>query len=97
VSHSTNRQTPVLAMAVVLVSLVAALTAGMLEPRAARAADPTDDSDTELAKKTQNPVADLISIPLQHLAADVLQCGTAEVRVGLAVRFQIQFLLPGFK
>src|SRR5262245_48904833 len=25
-----------------------------------------DDSDTDLAKKTQNPVADLISVPFQH-------------------------------
>jgi len=32
---------------------------------AARAASAADDSETDLAKKTQNPVADLISVPLQ--------------------------------
>ncbi len=32
---------------------------------ATRAASAADDSETELAKKTQNPVADLISVPLQ--------------------------------
>jgi len=47
-----------------LVALVAALMlSGMVSARHARAAD--DESATELAKKTQNPIADLISVPLQ--------------------------------
>lgn len=45
------------------VALIAALLLGdALGGRPARAAD---ESATELAKKTQNPVADLISVPLQ--------------------------------
>ena len=44
--------------------IIAALVlAGTLQICAAGAAD---DSNTELAKKTQNPVADLISVPLQN-------------------------------
>ncbi len=45
-------------------ALLAALALGLggAAPRAAAA----DDEATELAKKTQNPVADLISIPLQN-------------------------------
>jgi len=45
------------------VAVIAALLLGVaLGGRAARAAD---EDATELAKKTQNPVADLISVPLQ--------------------------------
>jgi hypothetical protein len=42
--------------------LTALLLAGGVQGRPARAAD---DDATELAKKTQNPVADLISVPFQ--------------------------------
>jgi hypothetical protein len=47
-----------------LVALLAALAAaaGLL----AGPADAADDTNTELAKKTQNPVADLISVPFQN-------------------------------
>ena len=46
----------------VLAGLIAVLVlAGMLHARGAGAAE----DDTELAKKTQNPVADLISVPFQ--------------------------------
>jgi hypothetical protein len=49
---------------VVLAGLIAALVlAGMLH---AREADAVEDN-TELAKKTQNPVADLISVPFQSV------------------------------
>ena len=41
--------------------MVALVFAGGLQARQANAAD--GDSETELAKKTQNPVADLISVP----------------------------------
>ena len=43
--------------------MVALVLGGGLQARAAHAAD--GDSETELAKKTQNPVADLISVPFQ--------------------------------
>src|SRR5262249_61405617 len=41
----------------VVVPIAAVLLAGSLR---------ADDSETELAKKTQNPVADLISVPFQN-------------------------------
>src|SRR5262245_29321407 len=47
--------------------IAALLLAGRV--RAEQAASPSGgdtESDTELAKKTQNPVADLISVPFQH-------------------------------
>ena len=48
-----------------VVPIVAVLFAGPL--RAEEAAKPaTGESETDLAKKTQNPVADLISIPFQN-------------------------------
>ena len=47
---------------VLLAALVAILPA---RPLRAEEAAPTSDSETDLAKKTQNPVADLISVPLQ--------------------------------
>jgi hypothetical protein len=48
-----------------VVALVAVLSAGPL--RADEAAKPaTEATETELAKKTQNPVADLISVPFQN-------------------------------
>jgi len=50
--------------ALLVVPIVAVLFAGPL--RAEEAAEPSaGESETELAKKTQNPVADLISIPFQ--------------------------------
>ncbi len=52
------------AMLAGLATLVTALVlAGALQPRVAGAAG--DESETELAKKTQNPVSDLISVPFQ--------------------------------
>jgi len=49
----------------VLVALVAALmVSGMVSARHVCAAE--EESATELAKKTQNPVADLISVPFQN-------------------------------
>ena len=44
---------------IALLALAGALVAG---PQGLRA----DDSEEELAKKTQNPVADLISVPIQN-------------------------------
>ncbi len=50
----------------ILVVLVSALAvSGALETNLALAAD-EEESATELAKKTQNPVADLISVPFQN-------------------------------
>jgi hypothetical protein len=50
----------------ILVVLVSALAVtGALQARLALAAD-EEESATELAKKTQNPVADLISVPFQN-------------------------------
>jgi hypothetical protein len=50
----------------IMVALVAVLAAtGVLHPQPAWAAD-EEESATELAKKTQNPVADLISVPFQN-------------------------------
>jgi len=52
-----------IALATLLLALAAALALSLLlHPEEARAAD---ESETELAKKTQNPVADLISVPFQ--------------------------------
>ncbi|HUM18428.1 MAG TPA: hypothetical protein VL086_22235 [Candidatus Nitrosotalea sp.] len=45
--------------------LVATTVAAILSPRPVGAAD-AEESATELAKKTQNPVADLISVPFQN-------------------------------
>ena len=45
--------------------VTALLLAGALRAEAA-AASGDEQSDTELAKKTQNPVADLISVPFQN-------------------------------
>ncbi len=51
-------------VAAVLAALIMVLVlAGALQAQEAGAAD---DSETELAKKTQNPVADLISVPFQN-------------------------------
>ncbi len=61
-SRSTHHPRSVAAMAWALVALIAVLMLGAGLP--AWAAD-ADDENTELAKKTQNPVADLISIPFQ--------------------------------
>jgi hypothetical protein len=47
----------------VAMTMAALLLAGILQICAAGQAD---DSNTELAKKTQNPVADLISVPFQN-------------------------------
>ena len=48
-----------------LVGVVAALAvAGVLQSGPAAAAD-DKESATELAKKTQNPVADLVSVPFR--------------------------------
>jgi hypothetical protein len=59
--NHTERSTCVThAMAMIMAAL---LLAGILQICASGVAD---DSDTELAKKTQNPVADLISVPFQN-------------------------------
>ena len=53
----------------ILAGLSFLLVATAFSPRslAAQAAAPAGEHDaTELAKKTQNPVADLISVPLQN-------------------------------
>lgn len=50
-------------MLAILVGLVAALALGGPWPPGVAFAE--DDTETELAKKTQNPVADLISVPFQ--------------------------------
>ena len=69
----------------VLAGLIAALVlAGMLHAREAGAAE----DDTELAKKTQNPVADLISV---HNAERPKNASDWQLR------FQVQFLLPTFQ
>src|SRR5438093_1484526 len=49
-------------------ALVVALTATLATRslRAEEAAKPAEEDETELAKKTQNPVADLISVPFQN-------------------------------
>jgi len=47
-----------------LALLAALLVSGVVSVRPARAAE--EESATELAKKTQNPVADLISVPFQN-------------------------------
>jgi hypothetical protein len=47
-----------------MLALIAALLLCLVLD-ATRAASAADDSETDLAKKTQNPVADLISVPLQ--------------------------------
>ena len=46
-------------------SLAFTLTMGMFLVTYAGAAEPGGGADAELAKQTQNPVADLISIPIQ--------------------------------
>jgi hypothetical protein len=46
----------------IAVLITAFMLGAMLQAREARAAE---DEATELAKKTQNPVADLISVPFQ--------------------------------
>jgi hypothetical protein len=49
-----------------LIALVAAVSLASA-PRAEEAAkSPAEENETELAKKTQNPVADLISVPFQN-------------------------------
>jgi hypothetical protein len=59
--HHTALSTHVThAVAMIIAALV---LAGTLQICAAGAAE---DSNTELAKKTQNPVADLISVPFQN-------------------------------
>lgn len=61
---STRRFTrPCLAGA--LVALLAALVLAVVRPALAEEASQSD-SDTDLAKKTQNPVADLVSVPFQN-------------------------------
>jgi hypothetical protein len=47
-----------------LAALLAALVLSAMVPT--REAEAADDEATELAKKTQNPVADLISVPFQN-------------------------------
>jgi hypothetical protein len=47
----------------VAAQMAALVLVGFLQ---ASAASEAEDSDTELAKKTQNPVADLISVPFQN-------------------------------
>jgi hypothetical protein len=59
--HHTALSTRV-TQAVAIIMAVLALP-GIIQVCAAGTAD---DSDTELAKKTQNPVADLISVPFQN-------------------------------
>jgi hypothetical protein len=62
--NTVNHRRRSRAVALVLAASMAALVL-VVGPRVppARAAD--EDSETELAKKTQNPVADLISVPFQ--------------------------------
>jgi hypothetical protein len=59
--HHTALSTLVTQAVATLMALL--VLPGILQICAAGAAD---DSDTELAKKTQNPVADLISVPFQN-------------------------------
>jgi len=60
--RATNRARA-LARAALIILSAALLLGGMPWTREARAAE--EESETELAKKTQNPVADLISVPFQ--------------------------------
>ncbi len=60
-NHMTN-QVSRFALAARVAFFTALMLAGGIQGRPARAAD---EDETELAKKTQNPVADLISVPLQ--------------------------------
>ncbi len=50
----------------VLMAVLALLMVGMFLVTSAGATEPEGSADAELAKKTQNPVADLISIPFQN-------------------------------
>jgi hypothetical protein len=59
--NHTERSTCVTQAVAILMAVL--VLPGILQVCAAGAAD---DSDTELAKKTQNPVADLISVPFQN-------------------------------
>jgi hypothetical protein len=59
--HHTALSTLVTQAVAILMTVL--VLPGILQVCAAGAAD---DSDTELAKKTQNPVADLISVPFQN-------------------------------
>ena len=59
-NHTARSRRVTHAVAMIMAALV---LAGIVQICAAGAAD---DSNTELAKKTQNPVADLISVPLQN-------------------------------
>jgi hypothetical protein len=63
--HRSKHHTalPTLVTPVLAILMAVLVLPGILQVCAAGAAD---DSDTELAKKTQNPVADLISVPFQN-------------------------------
>src|SRR5262245_24923135 len=50
----------------VTVPMLCLITVLMTVPLGAAEESQTEDSATELAKKTQNPVADLISVPFQN-------------------------------
>jgi hypothetical protein len=87
-SLGVNRtEVPIGRMFVSLLALTAALALSPLL-HAAPEVWADDESETELAKKTQNPVADLISVPFQSNFN--FNTGTKEE----TVRFQIQFLFP---
>ena len=59
---------------------------------AAQEARAADESDTDLVKKTQNPVANLISVPFQSNFN--FNTDRPKDTANWQLRFQLQFLFP---
>jgi hypothetical protein len=68
VTDSKRPRYAALAAAFLLVSTAAHAQQGPVETTAAKPADPGSDSDTDIAKKIQNPIGDLYSFPFQNNA-----------------------------